>query len=662
MALIPRPTGFLENPLNQSLLGNQKDIAVATITDAGETNTNQIGLLAGSLQTAVAVSDDLELTSPARVKFQTDAVVRIGGANNLVVDGIPVAGSPPTDVLYYDPTNERVTHGAAPSSGSAWSTIPVVAPANMNMDGQSFINADAFNFTTSSPAQISSGPYESVATSQTSIVASTDCIVDLLPNTLTINATGANQQVNFNGRVEFATGIGPSAGTLVIYEPAGTEYGLAINYTAQSVNSVGNLLGVQNTVFTQTGTNVTAPVTARVGETFLAWDSQGRSQWLVQNPAQYNPNDMFPANTQADLQVGATNLNKFRTAVMGGDGLIYLCPQNLPPSAYSLVATIDPQNDSVNLNAYDIAPSNSSPRYAISVGNKIYHIPLGARVSANPFFFPIYDTITKTLDVSLPAPWVNGAGSVCGSPDATGRFIYMPPQSETAGQGQRVRKFDTVTLVTTEIGANYPAATVQPNKWGTACLAPNGNIYCFPFNARINLPPVTSIVLKIDTTTDTTSLINLTGVTPGNTMYYASTLSPDGNFIYVSPVSATNVLKFDWRTDTFTQPAGLAVGAFGGAKFAGITSHPNGLIYMFPTDGPNIEVIDPATDTFVASIPVTNGALAQKFGDSCLAPNGKIYCSSFNANDGAGNQITSVVKGGIPKMPMWMLGPGVNQQ
>jgi DNA-binding beta-propeller fold protein YncE len=259
----------------------------------------------------------------------------------------------------------------------------------------------------------------------------------------------------------------------------------------------------------------------------------------------------------------------------------------------------------------------------------------------------------------LASPWANGTGAICGALNADETFIYMPPFAETAGVGQRVRKFDLATQVTIEIGSNYSSATYQNNKWGTATLAPNGKIYCFPFNARTG---GVSQVLEIDTVADTTALVALTGVTSGNTMYYTSCLSPDGNFIYVSPTSATNVLKFDWRTNTFSEPAGLSVGAFGGGRYSGLSSAPNGLIYMFPSDETDIKVIDPATDTFIASIPTTNSGVSGKYGDSCLAPNGKVYCAPFSANDGAGNAIASVVKTGIPTIPAWMLGPGTNQQ
>jgi hypothetical protein len=660
MALIPRPTGYLENPLNQSLFGNQKDIAVATTTDADETNTNQIGLLAGSLQTAIACADDLEITSPAKVKFQTDAVVRIGAGNNLVVDGIPVAGSAPADVLYYNTANQRVTYGTAPSSGSAWATIPVVAPANMDMDGQSFINANTFNFKTAvSPTQISSGPYQATVATQATLVTAVDCLIDAVPSQLTIQAPSANPQVNFNGTVNFPTGTGPTSFTLVKYEPTGLEYEVQISYTAQSVSSITNFIGDQNSVFHQIGTNTTEAVTAKVGETYLAWDSQGRTNWLVQNPQQYNANDMFPVNTQTTLNIGATATGKYRTTVMGGDGLVYCTPTNTSPQEG---ATIDPTTDTVTTGVYSIVPSNSNPRYCISAGNKIYHIPLSAIAGASPFFFPIYDTITKTIDNSLASPWPNGAGAICGALNADETVIYMPPFAESGpagpNRGERARKFIIATQVTTEIGTNYPASTFQNNKWGTSTLAPNGKIYCFPFNARTG---GVSQVLEIDPVTDATALVALTGVTAGNTMYYSSCLSPDGNFIYASPLSATHVLKFDWRTNTFTQPAGLSVGAFGGAKYSGLSSAPNGLIYMFPQDNANIEVIDPATDTFIASIPTTNSAQTAKYGDSCLAPNGKVYCAPFSANN-AGSAIASVVKTGIPTIPAWMLGPGTNQQ
>jgi hypothetical protein len=652
MALIPQPTGFLQNPLNQQLFGNQKEIAVVTTTDASETNTEQIGLLAGSLQTAIACSDDLEITSPEKVKFVTDAVIRIGGANNLEVDGIPVAGSAPTNVLYYDTTNQRVTYGATPPLGSAWSSIPVVSPANMMMNNNDFTNASVIGINPAGPLQTVGPAYTANATSQITITANTS-IIDITPSQITLQVD-SGEEIRFLAEMVLP-GIGPGNNRFIQYQPTGVEYELFSAYTAGVATNIANIQGPQHSVFVQASPNTTIPVTPAVGETYLTLDSQNRLQWLVHNPMQYNPNDMFPQNTQTTLNIGATATGKYRTTVMGGDGLIYCTPTNTSPQEG---ATIDPTTDTVTTGVYSIAASNSNPRYCVSAGNKIYHIPLSAIVGASPFFFPIYDTITKTIDNSLPAPWANGTGAICGALNALETFIYMPPFAETATVGQRVRKFDLATQTTTEIGSNYSSATFQNNKWGTATLAPNGKIYCFPFNARTG---GVSQVLEIDTTTDTTALIALTGVTSGNTMYYSSCLSPDGNFIYASPTSATHVLKFDWRTNTFSQPAGLSVGAFGGARYAGLSAAPNGLIYMFPSDETDIKVIDPATDTFIATIPTTNSGVLGKYGDSCLALNGKVYCAPFSANN-AGSAIAAVVKTGIPTIPMWMLGPGTNQQ
>jgi len=659
MALIPRLTGFLENPLNQTLFGNNKEVATAGTTDSIETNTNQINLLPGSLATGIAVTDTLELTSPSKIKFQTDAVIQVGAGNNLIVDGIPAAGVAPTNVLYYNTTNQRVTYGTAPSSGSAWSTIP--AGANVNMNGNSIVNANNFLFSGLAPTDITMGTYTATATNDVSLIADTFRNIYVSPTTLLVTSLAPIDEINFNGPVALANGLF-GTNQLMAYNSSGTEWALPINYTASSVSSINNISGPAFSVFAQTAPNTTVAVPAVVGETYLAVDSQNRIQWLTQNTQAMNPDDMFPENTQYSITAGSTVTGKYRTTVMGADGLIYFTPTQMAPQRG---ASVDPTNDTINLNAYDITASNANPRYTVSVGTRIYHIPLSPVNAANPWFWPIYDTLTKTLDISVSAGWANGAGPICGALSPNERFIYLPPFAEigAAGpnRGERVRKFDTVTNTFTEIGSNYTAAVYTNNKWGTATLAPNGNIYCFPFNARINVPPSTPTVLVIDTVTDTTTIVNLTGVTAGTTMYYSSCLSPDGNFIYVSPLSGTNVIKFNWRTNTFSQPAGLAVGAFGGAKFSGLASAPNGLIYMFPQDETTIRVINPATDTFIASIPVPNNSVPAKFGDCCLATNGKVYCAPFSANDGAGNALASIVKTGIPTIPSWMLGPGTNQ-
>lgn len=658
MALIPSLTGFLENPLTATLFGNNKEIATATISDTVETNTSQLNLLPGSLATGIAINDTLELTSPAKLKFQTDAVIQVGSGNNLVVDGIPVAPSPPTEILYYDTTNQRVTFGANPSSGSAplWSTIPALD--NVNMNGFSLINANTLSVTGSAPVDINMGTYTANASASADLTAGV-ATISATPTQLTVEALAPNNEIRFNGPVALANGLAPPGNaSLVVYnDVTGTEWSLEQNFIAPATNA-NNIQGPAFSVFTQTAPNTTLSIPAKVGETFLAVDSQNRIQWLTQNTQALHPTDMFPENSQEPLNVGAAVNGKYRSTVMGPDGLVYCTPTSIPPRS---AASIDPTTNAVNDNVYNVSLSNSNVRHSIVVGSKIYGIPTSS-LGSGPFFWSIYDTLTKTIDNStFPAGWPNLTGPLTGAPNAEGTFIYLPPLQESGGVGGRVRKFNVNTGGVSEIGGIFDQATYGGNRWGTATLCPDGSIICLPFNARRNVPPVTSAALKIDTFTDTVTEQLLIGTSPTDIMCLAACLSPDGNFVYGAPYNAAGVIKWDWRNNTFSFPAGLATGAINGARFGGIAAAPNGLIYLMAFSDPNHRVFDPATDTFVASIPTTNSAVAGKYFDGCFAPNGKIYCAPNNANDGAGNAIASVIKTGIPTLPAWMLGPGLNQ-
>lgn len=660
MALIPRPTGFLENPLNQGLLGNNKEIATGGITDASETNTNQINLLPGSLANGIAVDDTIEIESPAKLKFQTDAVIRVGVGNNLILNGLPTATATPTHGLFFDSATERVTFDTiAASSSSDWSTIPALLPNAMDMNFFNIQNVSSFNFTGFSSTDFNYGNYIAnlIGPSATAeIICGGQNIVETV-SSITVNAS-TQDHINFNGSVALANGLAGS-GNFVAYKSAGTEWLAPSGISVNEVVQAQNILGPANSVFAQSAPSTTMAVTAVVGETYLAMDSQNRLQWLTQNTQALQPDDMFPENTQYNLNISSTagGTQVFRNTVLGHDGLIYGIPFSSPFNSCS----IDPQSDTINNTAFNISAANTIPRYALVVNNNIYMIPYVNENVSNPMFFPIYNTITKTLDTSVLVPWSGvSRGPFAGIADATERYIYMPPfDISNITEGATTRKYDILTQTWSEIGSTFSAsnnsnsASAVGSLWASGCLAPNGKIYCFPWNGCMTGTAELAI-LKIDPDTDTTTLIGM-GVNQSGTLnYIACCLSPDGNFIYGAPGSQPAVAKFDWRTETTTYPAGLA--GMGGAaqKFGGICSAPNGFIYITPLNFGSWRAINPQTDTFDAFISVPNASQGNKYADPALAPNGKIYCLPWLANSG-GQRIASVVKTGIPQIPNWFL-------
>lgn len=213
-----------------------------------------------------------------------------------------------------------------------------------------------------------------------------------------------------------------------------------------------------------------------------------------------------------------------------------------------------------------------------------------------------------TTSVSLPNlqdKWVGGVLAMDGK-------IYCVPSSYTSvliydtylGPGGRT--YDTTTLVGNGIVGN--------SGWFGGVLAPNGKIYCIPYNATNVL-----IVDPILKTTDTTTLAGL----PGTTKWAGGVLSPNGK-IYCVPYSSSSVLIIDPNRNILdtTTISGLS----GTNKWRGGVLAPTGSIYCCPSDITTMLIINTNSNipntTSIVGFPNT----ANKWACGTLSPtNGSIY-------------------------------------
>lgn len=144
-------------------------------------------------------------------------------------------------------------------------------------------------------------------------------------------------------------------------------------------------------------------------------------------------------------------------------------------------------------------------------------------------------------------------------------------------------------------------------------LAPNGKIYCIPYNA-------TSVGV-IDPTAGTFTTFGTAG---SGGAYYGGVLAPNGK-IYCIPFNATAVGVIDPVAGTFVTNT-VSGAAPGSSAYNGGVLAPNGKIYCFPHRATTIGVIDPTANTFVTNtVTITNGTADNYYIGGVLAPNGNIY-------------------------------------
>ena len=159
----------------------------------------------------------------------------------------------------------------------------------------------------------------------------------------------------------------------------------------------------------------------------------------------------------------------------------------------------------------------------------------------------------------------------------------------------------------------------EGNKWHGGVLARNGKIYGIPYDS--------DSVLVIDPAIDTSTTIPIpdpdpSGPHPGDpSKWYGGVLAPNGK-IYCIPWKADYVMTIDPESDT-VDPDAIPFSAVADLKWTGGVLAANGKIYCIPQAPLRVLIIDPVLNTveLVASLPFEE----DKWAGGVLGPDGKIY-------------------------------------
>ncbi|MCB1308295.1 MAG: hypothetical protein KDK30_08960 [Leptospiraceae bacterium] len=208
--------------------------------------------------------------------------------------------------------------------------------------------------------------------------------------------------------------------------------------------------------------------------------------------------------------------------------------------------------------------------------------------------------------------------------------------------------------------------TVSTLQWGGPILAANGSIYGVPYNSdkvlkvnpssdtttEIQVSGITasnyftfaygfndklfavpfgnsSVVPIFDPATDTGDLSTITSFPLANSNYYAGVSAPNGK-IYFPPYGADEVMILDPQTNSLDNSTITGLGA-GPYKWMGGVLASNGKIYTIAKDSTEMLIIDPTSNT-VDTSSITGLPGGNAYGGGALAPNGKIYFVPRDAN------------------------------
>lgn len=235
---------------------------------------------------------------------------------------------------------------------------------------------------------------------------------------------------------------------------------------------------------------------------------------------------------------------------------------------------------------------------------------------------------------------------------ATGKFtggvlgadgcIYFIPFDGTDGYFLRLDPTDdSLCILTGKLGEEDQLF------WG-GVLGPNGIIYCIPYNydfvTRIDTKATTNELSNISTELTTASKL-----TDTTTMKWCGgVLAPNG-IIYCAPYNAGYILKIDTRDDSLSvMKDGDSIidvdlsssdnySGSGTYCYQGAVLGPNGKVYFIPHNAKYIAEVDPVTDTLkmYTDIPIdaSNAGIATyKYSGGVLGPDGYIYMVPCRAN------------------------------
>jgi len=238
-------------------------------------------------------------------------------------------------------------------------------------------------------------------------------------------------------------------------------------------------------------------------------------------------------------------------------------------------------------------------------------------------------TVTKkTLPNYTPVPNDSYAPQVVPTRNNQG-YVYQCPY----GHGvDRIWKLDPYTDTVTEIGINFNP-NVSTWGWHSNVLCPQNNCIYGIYLRGLN----NNKILKIDTNTDTVSLLNTTLTLPNSNdqAYRGGTYDPVSQKVWFMPISLKfQIVSLDPNNNDSTSTHGTYSGA-NGPRYIGACLGLDGRIYSIGWAYTNIWTYDIQNNIRTQS--GSTGLLNAYLGESAiLGKNGKIYLFPFNATTGIG--------------------------
>ena len=235
----------------------------------------------------------------------------------------------------------------------------------------------------------------------------------------------------------------------------------------------------------------------------------------------------------------------------------------------------------------------------------------------NPITVTKYTLSNFTSSKQPTTPVRNNQGIVYQCPYGTGH--------------DRIWKIDPYTDTVTEIGVNFN--TNSTFAWNSYAFCPENNCIYGIYNRGLN----NNNVLKIDTNTDTVSLVNSGLRLPNSTdgCYWGATYDLKGKKVWFFPTSIKfQIASLDPNNNDAVTTHGTYSGA-NGPRYLGACLGLDGKIYSPGWAFNNFWVYDIATNTRsqVGSLGVNNAYMGQS---AILGKNGKIYLFPFAQSNGIG--------------------------
>jgi outer membrane protein assembly factor BamB len=236
-----------------------------------------------------------------------------------------------------------------------------------------------------------------------------------------------------------------------------------------------------------------------------------------------------------------------------------------------------------------ITGSNSYSGCALAQNGMIYCTPYDAAsvLKINPF--------TDTFTTFTGGANFGGGAKYRGAVLANNGIIYGVPRNASS-----FLKINTNTDTTSNIGS----FGVGQTKFSSGALAPTGMIYMMsgnhPWFPSYKIDPNSDTITSLQTDTENSS---------------GSVLAPNG-MIYCIPFNRSSVIKIDPSNDritTFGNVSGFQGGALG----------PNGMIYALSQNATTVLRIDPANDT-ISTFNISGGNFIN-VSSMILASDGRIY-------------------------------------